>query len=99
MKFKLSDIKVLLSLVALKADHVVCYFHLYIHVFRAHPFTTQTFHVFGFERPAFPAFILPRFSPLTGVFRANVRRLRESGTLQQLAMTWEGKMKSGGEGA
>ena len=60
---------------------------------RANPFSSQELVVFGDERPTFPGFILSKNNPFTSVFRKHIDRMKESGTLQQLTIKWEGELK------
>ena len=66
---------------------------------KSNPFYSKDFYVFGHERPTVPAFILSKDNPFTSVFRHQIQMLRESGTLQQLAFVWVGKLRKTGQGS
>ena len=59
--------------------------------FRHNPFHQQPLKVFAKSKPKYDAIIFATNSPVKAVFDLGLRKLRESGTVSQLQVKWEGQ--------
>ena len=59
--------------------------------FMEHPFHQQELKIFGKQPPIFNALAVTKNSPISPVFKAGMRYLRENGILAQLEQDWMGQ--------